>query len=41
MDVGGGCFLHIKVFKGISGENVLELHGYQTNKTRKDELSYF
>uniref|UniRef100_A0A8C6GFT3 Cystatin domain containing 4 n=1 Tax=Mus spicilegus TaxID=10103 RepID=A0A8C6GFT3_MUSSI len=41
MDVGGGCFLHIKVFTGISGENVLELSGYQTNKTRKDELSYF
>ncbi|XP_021011003.1 cystatin-A-like [Mus caroli] len=41
MDVGGGCFLHIKVFRRISGENVLELSGYQTNKTRKDELSYF
>ncbi|EDM11285.1 rCG64393 [Rattus norvegicus] len=41
MDVGGGCFLHIKVFRGLSGEDNLELSDYQTNKTKNDELSYF
>ncbi|XP_021010593.1 stefin-3-like [Mus caroli] len=30
MDVGAGCFPHIKVFRRISGENVLELSGYPT-----------
>uniref|UniRef100_E0CZ96 Cystatin A1 n=1 Tax=Mus musculus TaxID=10090 RepID=E0CZ96_MOUSE len=41
MDVGGGCFTHIKVFKDLSGKNNLELTGYQTNKTEDDELTYF
>jgi cystatin-A/B len=35
MDVGAGCFPHIKVFRGISGENVLELSGYPTKQTNK------
>uniref|UniRef100_A0A8C6GG22 Cystatin domain-containing protein n=1 Tax=Mus spicilegus TaxID=10103 RepID=A0A8C6GG22_MUSSI len=41
MDVGGGSFTHIKVFKDLSGKNNLELTGYQTNKTEDDELTYF
>ena len=41
VDVGGGCFTHIKVFKDLSGKNNLELTGYQTNKTEDDELTYF
>ncbi|XP_034371703.1 stefin-3-like [Arvicanthis niloticus] len=40
MDVGHGCFLHIKVFRGLSGEDDLKLQGYQTNKTKDDELTY-
>ncbi|XP_076767285.1 stefin-2-like, partial [Arvicanthis niloticus] len=27
--------------QGISGEDDLELSGYQTNKTKNEELSYF
>ncbi|XP_032755169.1 stefin-3-like [Rattus rattus] len=40
-DVGHGCFAHRKVFQGLSGEDDLELSGYQTNKTKNDELTYF
>ena len=40
MDVGGGCLLHIKVFRMISGEDDLQLSGHQTNKTKNEELSY-
>ncbi|XP_021044664.1 stefin-2-like [Mus pahari] len=41
MDVGCGCYLHINVLSGISSENDLKLIGYQTNKTKNDELTYF
>ncbi|XP_052014100.1 stefin-2-like [Apodemus sylvaticus] len=41
MDVGSGCYFHIKVFSDISNENDLELRGYETNKTKNDELTYF
>ncbi|NP_001076011.1 cystatin A family member 3 precursor [Mus musculus] len=41
MDVGCGCFLHIKVYRAHSGKDNFELHGYQTNKTKTDELTYF
>ncbi|XP_021010031.1 stefin-2-like [Mus caroli] len=41
MDVGRGCYLHINVLSGISSENDLELTGYQTNKAKNDELTYF
>ncbi|EDM11284.1 stefin A2 [Rattus norvegicus] len=41
MDVGHGCFTHIKVFQGLSGKDDLELSGYQTNKTKNDELTHF
>ncbi|EDK97922.1 stefin-3 [Mus musculus] len=39
IDVGNGCFLHMKVFRGLSGEDDLKLKGYQTNKTKTDELT--
>ncbi|XP_021041100.1 stefin-3 [Mus caroli] len=39
MDVGNGCFLHMKVFRGLSREDDLKLKGYQTNKTKTDELT--
>ncbi|XP_028608119.1 stefin-3-like [Grammomys surdaster] len=41
VDVGHDCFLHIKVFSGLSRKDDLELQGYQTNKTKDDELTYF
>ncbi|XP_034371301.1 cystatin-A-like [Arvicanthis niloticus] len=41
INVGGGRFTHIKVFKDLSGEDHFELTGYQTNKTKNDELTYF
>ncbi|XP_031220545.1 stefin-3-like [Mastomys coucha] len=41
VDVGRGCFLHIKVFRGFSGKEDLELLGYETNKTKNDELTSF
>ncbi|XP_021045470.1 stefin-2-like [Mus pahari] len=41
MDVGHGQFLHIKLFIGISKEDDWELDGYQTDKTKNDELTYF
>ena len=41
MDVGHGCFIHIKVFNGPTGKDNYELHGYQTDKTKDDELTYF
>ncbi|XP_006248477.2 stefin-2 [Rattus norvegicus] len=41
VDVGCGCYVHLRVFSGISRENDLELHGYQTNKSKNDELTYF
>ncbi|EDL02193.1 mCG1025858, isoform CRA_a, partial [Mus musculus] len=41
MDVGHGCFIHIKVFNGPTGKDNYELHGYQTDKTMDEELTYF
>ncbi|XP_006975768.1 cystatin-A [Peromyscus maniculatus bairdii] len=42
VDVGDGRYTHLKVFQGLSGQNEgLELSGYQTNKTKDDELTYF
>ncbi|OBS81004.1 hypothetical protein A6R68_20801, partial [Neotoma lepida] len=42
VDVGNGHYAHLKVFKGLPGQNDgLELSGYQTNKTKEDELTYF
>ncbi|XP_031215848.1 stefin-1-like [Mastomys coucha] len=41
VDVGSGCFIHIKVFSGPSKKDNFELHGYQTNKTKDDKLTYF
>ncbi|XP_054569559.1 cystatin-B-like [Eptesicus fuscus] len=35
-------FVHIRVFRSLPHENKpLSLDDYQTNKTRKDELTYF
>ncbi|XP_028608122.1 cystatin-A-like [Grammomys surdaster] len=41
VDVGNDSFIHLKVFKDLSGEDHFELTGYQTNKTKDDELTYF
>uniref|UniRef100_A0A8C6GG53 Cystatin domain-containing protein n=1 Tax=Mus spicilegus TaxID=10103 RepID=A0A8C6GG53_MUSSI len=41
VDVGHGCFLHIRLFQGISEEDDWELDDYQVNKTKNDELTYF
>ncbi|EGV92675.1 cystatin-A [Cricetulus griseus] len=42
MDVGNGKYIHLKIFKGLPGQNEgVELSGYQTNKTKDDELTYF
>ncbi|XP_051005839.1 stefin-3-like [Acomys russatus] len=41
INVGGGRYLHVKVFRGLSGQNDdFELSGYQVNKTKDDELTY-
>ncbi|XP_036610411.1 cystatin-B-like [Trichosurus vulpecula] len=40
--VGEEEFIHIQVFRSLPHENKpLALHGYQTNKTKNDELVYF
>ncbi|XP_034371705.1 stefin-3-like [Arvicanthis niloticus] len=41
MDIGCGGFLHIKAFRGISKEDDWQLDGYQANKNKNDELTYF
>ncbi|XP_051005836.1 cystatin-A-like [Acomys russatus] len=42
VDVGGGRYLHVKVFRGLPGQNEdLVLSGYQDNKSKDDELTYF
>ncbi|XP_052596418.1 cystatin-A [Peromyscus californicus insignis] len=42
VDVGDGRYMHLKVFQGLTRQNEhLELSGYQTNKTKDDELTYF
>ncbi|EHB00959.1 Cystatin-A [Heterocephalus glaber] len=41
--VDNGCYIHIKVFLPLSGqhEDTLELSGYQTDKSKEDELTGF
>ncbi|XP_032755170.1 cystatin-A-like [Rattus rattus] len=39
VDVGKGCFLHMKVLRDLSGDS--KLLDYQTNKTKDDELTDF
>ncbi|XP_031220542.1 cystatin-A-like [Mastomys coucha] len=39
INLGDGSFIHIKVYKDLSGN--LKLTGYQTKKTKDDELTYF
>ncbi|KAL1788293.1 cystatin-A [Sigmodon hispidus] len=40
--VGNCSFIHLKVFEGLNRQNDgLELIGYQTNKSKDDELTYF
>ncbi|CAO2631724.1 Csta [Lemmus lemmus] len=42
VDVGNGNYTHVKVFQGLHGQDEdLELSGYQTNKTKDDEITYF
>ncbi|XP_005071579.1 cystatin-A [Mesocricetus auratus] len=42
VDVGNSQYVHLKVYKGLPGQNEgLQLSGYQTDKTKDDELSYF
>ncbi|XP_052014892.1 cystatin-A-like [Apodemus sylvaticus] len=41
IDVGNGCYIHVRVYRGLSGKDNFELHGYQTNKNKDDELIYF
>ncbi|XP_075811479.1 cystatin-A [Microtus pennsylvanicus] len=42
VDVGNGNYIHVKVFQGLSGQDEdLVLSGYQTNKTKDDEITYF
>uniref|UniRef100_A0A8C9PHU0 Cystatin A n=3 Tax=Marmotini TaxID=337730 RepID=A0A8C9PHU0_SPEDA len=40
--VGDDTYMHLKVFKGLPGQNEkLVLTGYQTNKSKDDELTGF
>ncbi|KAH0501783.1 Stefin-3, partial [Microtus ochrogaster] len=42
VDVGNGNYVHVKVFQGLAGQDEdLVLSGYQTNKTKDDEITYF
>ncbi|XP_057621476.1 cystatin-A [Chionomys nivalis] len=42
VDVGNGNYIHVKVFQGLPGQDEdLVLSGYQTNKTKDDEITYF
>ncbi|XP_063081406.1 cystatin-A-like [Cavia porcellus] len=43
IQIGGQVCVHIKVFKPLPGQNedALQLSGYQTGKSKDDELSYF
>ncbi|XP_016069008.1 PREDICTED: cystatin-B isoform X2 [Miniopterus natalensis] len=42
VQVGDDDYIHIRVYESLPHENKpLALHGYQTNKTKKDELAYF
>ncbi|ELV10333.1 cystatin-B [Tupaia chinensis] len=40
--VGGEEFIHVRLFQSLPHENKpVALHGYQTDKTKHDELTYF
>lgn len=42
VQVGDDDYIHIRVYESLPHENKpLALHGYQTNKTKQDELAYF
>ncbi|XP_032123590.1 cystatin-A [Sapajus apella] len=39
---GDNCYIHLKVFKSLPGQNEdLVLSGYQTDKSKDDELTGF
>ncbi|XP_060226315.1 cystatin-A-like [Meriones unguiculatus] len=40
VDVGGGRYIHVRAFSGINDPG-FELSGYQADKTRDDDLTYF
>nr|XP_020009015.1 cystatin-A-like [Castor canadensis] len=37
--VGNGPYIHVRVFRGLRGQNDLELTAYETDKYEHDELS--
>ncbi|XP_003464211.2 cystatin-A [Cavia porcellus] len=43
IQIGGQVCVHIKVFKPLPGQNedALQLSGYQTGKSKDDDLTYF
>lgn len=41
VDVGNGNYIHVKVFEGLHKDEDLVLSGYQTDKTKDDEITYF
>nr|XP_045002600.1 cystatin-A [Jaculus jaculus] len=42
VNIGGGRYMHLKIFKGLPGQNEdLVLAGYQADKTKDDELTGF
>nr|XP_021490320.1 cystatin-A [Meriones unguiculatus] len=38
--VGGGRYIHVKAFSSVHDHSIV-LSGYQADKTRDDELTYF
>ncbi|XP_055480732.1 cystatin-A [Psammomys obesus] len=38
--VGGGRYIHVKAFRSVHDHDI-ELSGYQADKTRDDDLTYF
>lgn len=41
VDIGGGHFIHLRVFKGLPHNPVLELHGVQQGQTADSPLKHF
>lgn len=41
VNVGGGHFIHIRVFRGLPPQQHLELNNAQAGHTADDELAYF
>uniref|UniRef100_A0A8C0W142 Cystatin domain-containing protein n=1 Tax=Castor canadensis TaxID=51338 RepID=A0A8C0W142_CASCN len=37
--IGNGPYIHVRVFRGLRGQNDLELTAYETDKCEHDELS--